>query len=408
MIRSTLLALMLVASTVSAFAAATSMNQFVIRTLEDVQELLEVEDFAGALAKLNSIRDRRLNPYETAHVLRFVGLVYYQTEKLAESHAAYEQALAQKRLPESMIASLLGSLGRLGLMREDYAYAEMRFSQLLAIEGMDTPANQFLLAVAYLRQEKFTDTRRVLVRAIEAERQQGRQPPENWLSMLSSTHFALEDYEAMRAVLRELVELYPRERYLLNLAAVHGQLGDRRRQIALVESLRDDGRLETQSRLKMLVNLFLAEGLAYKAARLLEAEIERGRIVADVRTLEQLSQAWYIANDFEKAIPALERAAAISDSGELYMRLAGLHMDVYEWQAAELAARKALERGALMREGSAWMLLGMAQVRLNRLSEAANNFHRAANFDESRGYADQWLAYVENERKKQASLSLRE
>jgi hypothetical protein len=89
----------------------------------------------------------------------------------------------------------------------------------------------------------------------------------------------------------------------------------------------------------------------------------------------------------------------MSDSGELYMRLAGLHMDAYEWDAADQAAGRALDRGGLSREGAAWLTRGMAKVRLNQLTESVDFFNRAARFEESRDYANQWLAYVVNEQK---------
>jgi hypothetical protein len=50
----------------------------------------------------------------------------------------------------------------------------------------------------------------------------------------------------MRDVVEKLVLLYPREQYVMNLAALHGQLGDSEKQLALVESLLDDERLSSR------------------------------------------------------------------------------------------------------------------------------------------------------------------
>jgi tetratricopeptide (TPR) repeat protein len=399
-----LLSLLLLWLPGSVLSRVEGMNQRVFKAIDEAQQLMDAEDYDGALAKLKDLRERRLTSYETAHVLRFMGMVYYEREDIPEARAAHEEALAQERLPDPMVANLLGSLSRLALMQEDYAYAEVQLRRLLAIEDQNTSANQVLLAIAQLRQEKYSEARDLLLIAIGQERQKGKPPPENWLSMLASAEYALEDYEAMREVFRELVGLYPRERYLMNLAALHGQLGDRQRQLALVEALLDDDRLEEESHLKMLANLFLAEGLPYKAATLLQTGIDAGRIGADQRSLEMLSQAWYMAHEMDRALPALERASDLADTGELYLRLAGLYMDLNQWEAASVAAGKALERGGLRREGSAWLMRGMALVRLDELTDAVELFNRAAEFDESRDYADQWLKYVVDQRKMQAAL----
>ncbi|MFT7288451.1 MAG: hypothetical protein ACI87W_002572 [Halieaceae bacterium] len=88
----------------------------------------------------------------------------------------------------------------------------------------------------------------------------------------------------------------------MNLAALHGQLGESERQLALVESLLDDGRLTQPAHLKMIANLYLGEELPYKAATLMEAELASGRIESTVSNLELLSQAWYMSAETERSI----------------------------------------------------------------------------------------------------------
>jgi tetratricopeptide (TPR) repeat protein len=210
----------------------------------------------------------------------------------------------------------------------------------------------------------------------------------------------------MREVVRELAEVYPSEQYLMNLAALHGQLGDRQKQLALVEAMLDDGRITRAAYLKMLASLYLAENLPFKAANLLETAVADGRIEADVATLEQTSQAWYLAQELERAAAPLARAAAISaretESGELYLRLAGLHMDSYQWTEADQAAALALEAGGLKREGEAWLMRGMANAQLERYDDARVLFKRAQAFESTRAHADQWLVYVASEQKTKA------
>mgnify|MGYP001823827197 FL=1 len=209
----------------------------------------------------------------------------------------------------------------------------------------------------------------------------------------------------MREVVRDLVSLYPREQYLMNLAALHGQLGETGRQLALVESLADDERIVRESSKKMLANLFLAEKLPYKAAVLLQAELDAGRLEPTIPNLEMLSNAWYSAAEPKKALPPLHQAAKLSDKGELYLRVARLHMDAHDWAAADKAVAQALRKGGLRREGHAWLLQGMAKVRLKQLTEAEGLFQRAAEFDETERYAAQWLQYLASEVEREAALA---
>lgn len=394
-----LLAGLLATSPTQSRPSAQSMNEWIYQALMEAQELLDADQPDAALARLTAVEARRINPYERAQVLRMIGLVHYQLDDLEPALDAFERALEQRNVPEGLQADLLGTLGRIGLMLDRDAYAEERLRALLAIEDQNLPENRILLAIALLKQEHFADAVPFIESAMDELRADGRVPRENWYSMLATAHFQQEDIAATREVMLEMVAYYPRASHLMNLAALHGQLGDRQRQLALVEALRDDDRIDRGSHLRTLAGLFMAEELPYKAAALLESGIEDGMLEPDRRTLEQLSQAWYMAQEHDRAIEVLIDVAEQEDDGELFMRLAGLQMDVYRWEDARVSATRAVRLGGLRDEGDAWLLIGMANVRLKRFDAAEQGFREARRFDDVRSYADQWLAYIENERR---------
>ena len=102
----------------------------------------------------------------------------------------------------------------------------------------------------------------------------------------------------------------------------------------------------------------------------------------------------------------LERAAALSEDGKLFLRVARLYLDSYEWAAAESAASSAIERGGLDDVGSAWLVRGMAMARLEQFVTARRHFEQALASDKSAGYAHQWLTYIEREQQKLDMLAL--
>lgn len=394
----------------SAFAqkndeAVLGMSEQVFKVLEAVQLELEAENMAAARSLIEDMLSRRLSDYERAHGLNLLGYTWYQDEELAQARASYEQALALEKIPPSMRATLLITLGQVCLVGEQHEDAEDYLRQLLAMPDQNTAGNQVLLAAALLGQEDYVAARIPLEDAVGRERAAGNVPREQWLAMLSSVYYELSEYPAMRDIVAELATHYPREQYVINLAALHGELGDSERQLALIESLADDERIRQSSQVQLLANLFLSHDLPYKAAVLMEEALDSGALEEKVSALELLSQAWYMAAETARAIPPLERAAQLSDDGELYMRLARLHMDNNAWQPAERAARLALDKGGLREEGHAWLLRGMARVRMEQLKEAGTLFSRAAGFEHSRQYANQWLAFVENESRRNDVLN---
>lgn len=382
---------------VKAQEAVIGMDERILRVIEEVQLMIDEEDFDAAEKRLNNVLGRSLSGYERAQVLRLLGYVHWQTEAWGKAQAVYEEALGQRRLPDSLRGNLMATLARLALLNEEWAAAEKHLVSLLGIASQNTPEHQMLLAQAYVGAERWQDALPAAQAAIESRSEQGLKPMESWLSLLASIHYSLEDFVAMREVMTEIALLWPREQHLMNLAALHGQLGETERQLALVEAMFDHGRVVKESNLLLLSGLFLAEGLPHKAATLLERSIEEGRVKPTRRHLERLSQAWYLSAEPSKAIPPLERAAELSEDGELYMRVARLQLDRYRWSEAEVAASKALEKGGLPDPAAAWLLRGMALARMEQFAEAQAFFEKALTYGKQGAQAEQWLSYIARE-----------
>lgn len=392
-----LLGLVLTAPLLLAAERQLGMSERTFKVMDEAREALDLEDFDGAVTVLERALSRGASSYEAAQMYRLLGLAHYRRDDLPAARQAYEAALAQPRLPVSLTADLVASLGRLGLMMEDFAAARAHFEALLEISDQDTPEHRVLLATALLREDEHRRAAELLESAIASERQAGSEPREAWLTMLSAAYYALEELPSMQQTLKELIALYPRDQYLLNLAAIYGQLGEQSRQLAVMEALLDAGRLDRATQVKTTAQLLLAEQLPFKAAHLLQAAMDDGRLPASQQNLELLSQAWYLAEDGERALEPLRQAAAQADDGSLYLRIAGLELDAYRWRAADAAAERALAAGLAGREGDAWLIRGMARVRLKDYQPAIEYFRRASAFDRSRAYAQQWTTFAEGE-----------
>ncbi|MEP6390674.1 MAG: tetratricopeptide repeat protein [Halioglobus sp.] len=393
-------------SGMTAKESVPGISKQIYDAITEIQTQIEAEQWQQVRNDLVILLEREMNGYERAHVLNMLGYAYFQDNDYDKALDSYLEALQQENLPASQMRSLLTTASQVALASGRYQEAEKFALRLLAAEDeAPQPQSQVILAQAYIGLEDYAKAAPPLRKALQMQRDSGAKPRENWMLLLSSVYYSLEDFAGMRELLYEMVALYPKERYLINLAALHGQLGDTDKQMALIEALLDDQKLEKSYHLMSLVNLFLAKGLPYKAANLLQTEMQNGRIETTRAHLEMQSQAWYMAGEEEKAIPPLAAAAAMSDDGELYLRVARLYMDNYQWQPAELAARKAIEKGSLRSEGNAWLVVGMALARGDKLAGARSAFIEAANHEQTEKWARQWLNFVDNEQERIAALT---
>ncbi|MBT8138223.1 MAG: tetratricopeptide repeat protein [Gammaproteobacteria bacterium] len=382
--------------------AVQGISKRIYRYINDAQKLIDEKQYRQALPRLEKARDLKLTAYEQAVVLNMIGYVHYQNEDLQKALQSYAELLKVPRLPDSMARNTYLTISQLNLVAGDYVKAEESARLLLKSPGRKPPppSSSVILAQSLMGQERFEEALEPLLFAISEQKKAGANVRENWLATLSSIYFNLEKFEEMRDVLYELISINPKKQYLINLAAIHGQLGEKDKQLALIEALNDDNRLSTQSQLLTLANLFMVQQLPFKAAALLEREISNNRVEKNERNLQFQSQAWYLAGEYRKAVPPLEEAARMSGDGELWLRIARLEVALYEWERAEVAAKAAIEKGGLKNPGSALILEGMALAYQGKFYKAKRVLRQAVKLRESEKWAKQWLAFVDNEQKR--------
>jgi tetratricopeptide (TPR) repeat protein len=354
----------------------------------------------------------KLSNYERAHAPEphRLHLVRSRTTWPYALDRPYEEALALEELPESMQVTLLNLPGPgQPVRKEDYAQGGALPAPAPRAAGAGHRATKVLLAAALLGQERYADALEPpLLTAGYRERRRRRQRPARELAVDAGLDLLRDRMTSSRDARRrrELVLLYPREQYVMNLAALHGQLGDQGRQLALIESLLDDERLTQPTHLRMIVNLYLGEETAAQGGGAPGAGARQpGVSSATSATSNCCPRPGCSAPRPRTRSNRWPRPRQLSESGELYLRLARLHMDAYRLEEADEAARAALKKGGLRREGQAWLLRGMAEVRLKRFTDARRRFEKAAGFKETEKYAGQWLTYLESEAQRAEALS---
>ncbi len=383
-----------------------AMSQSVFEKLQEIQELVEAMDYAGGHRGIQELQaKKKLSPYEKAQLHNLDGYTYYLEENYPGAIRAYEQVLLEPNLPEALQQSTLKTLAQLHFTVEDYRKALDTVRRLMAVVAEPAADVYMLLGQAYFQMQNYREALGPIETAINMFDAQGRTPRENWLLLLRVCYYELGDFPNMIVVLEKLIAYYPKDTYVFTLAGVHSELGDTKKQLALVEALYEGGKLNNPTHIVNLANLYLLHEVPYKAASLLAKEIDNERIGQDVRTLRLLSQAWYSAREDQKAVAPLKRAAELSGDGELYVRLAQSHINLENWDEAATAIEKGLELGGINREDTSNVMLGMAFFNQQKFNLARRAFQAALPDNRSRRTAQQWIKYVDSEVKRLAVMA---
>ena len=163
--------------------------------------------------------------------------------------------------------------------------------------------------------------------------------------------------------------------------------------MALYEAAHAAGWLERSSDFVNLAQMLLSADIPYKAAVILQEGLDSGVVDSTENNWRVTAQAWQLAQDDEKAIPALTRASSLADDGNLDMLLAQSLANLTRWDECTEAARSGIRRGGLNRPDQTNLILGNCLVEQKQYGEARNAFNAAARDERSRRGANQWLQY---------------
>ncbi len=382
-----------------------AMREAVYKKLSEAQTLAEegqIEEPLKMLADL--LKTKKLNSYELAQIWNFYGFIYFTQERYKEAAEAYVKVLQQENLPEAMETGTLYSLAQLYFIEEDYARALERLDQWFRVAQNPSAGAYILRAQALYQLQRYKDAIEPVETAIAIATRQGKPIKENWLLLLRVFHYELNDFENVAKVLERLIRRYPKKEYWVQLSGMYGELGQERKQLLAYELAYIQGFLNRGRELVTLSQLFLQAEVPYRAAVILEKGLQDGTVEGDARNWRLLSQAWTLAQEDEKAVPALIQAALLSGDGELDIRLAQSYLNLDNYEAAVDAARAGLDKGGLKRSDTANLLLGMALYNLERYNEAKAAFRIARNDQRSNRSAAQWIAHVTNEQARQEQL----
>jgi tetratricopeptide (TPR) repeat protein len=366
------------------------------RVFAQVRGYLEEEKYAEAEVALAKLRTRKLSAYERAQTDRLTGYTAYGKGDNSAAIESLRQALGEEDgLPAADRADVLFQVAQIQGVEKRWRDVIATLESWFQTVERPNSVGYYLMALSYYQLEDFDAALLPAKKAVEIAKVP--QPP--WLQLLLALHLTLKDYAAAASVLDEMIALYPNigKDYWLQLSALHGVAGDEERALGVLEIAYRKGLLTEDRDLRRLLQLTLSRGIPYRAAQLFETEMAGKRIQGDAEAFELLSISWILAREASRAEEPLARAADLAAKGDLYVRLAQLHLLQEEWQDAAAALRKALAKGGLADPATAQLLLGIAYYHEHRLHEARTSFAHAQQSAGTRKQAETWLEHIDRE-----------
>jgi len=374
---------------------AQAVSKDVYDRIQKAQEMVDAKDYSGALRALNSLYDPdKLTEYEQANVLNYIGFVYYNMDDTQNAIRTYERMVAIPSLEPQLAKQTTYTLAQLYTMEEQYNKALTTLDRWFTLEPNPAPEPYILKAQNLYQVQRYNDMIPVIETAMEVAQRRDKPVKEDWYVLLNFAYFQQENYRKVRDIQKILLVNWPKKRYWFSLAGAYTELGEDNNLINAYGAAHTQGMLEKEAELVTMAQLFMQRDVPYQAGKLIEKEMNDGRVAKNAKNYRLLSQAWQLAMEDERAIPALQEAARLSTDGELDVRLANAYLNTGKYTECAAAVRAGLRKGALKSPDNAQISLGMCLYNLRQYNQAIEAFQVAARTARSRRVATQWINVI--------------
>jgi len=385
-----------------------ALRNNVYEKLSEAQAAAEAKDFRGAAKILDGMigagGKNELNSYELANVYNLYAFIHYSNEDYAKALRSYEQVVAQPDIPLAMEINTRYTIAQLYFVQEEWQKGIDSLLKWFKMTDSPNPNAYVLLAQGYYQTKDYDKALFNVEKAINMYKADGKLPKEQWYNLARFLYFEKGDINKTVQVLEELLKYYPKKQYWVQASHMYGEQKKDARQLAAMETAYVQGELNSGSEQVTMAYLYLNGEVPYKAAKVMDKGLKDGSIEGTSKNWEIAGSAWRQAREVDKAIPAMEQAAAKSGDGELYARLGNIYLDGDDYKKAITAINKGLARGGVRRPDTARLVLGMAYFNTQQYDKAREAFTAAGRDERSAKYAEQWLQYLESEIERQEKL----
>jgi len=368
----------------------------------------EAGNVEEAISILKEVEDKShsMNAYEKAMMYNFFGFIYYNNEDYAKALESFAKVVEQQPIPEKFEMTTLFSLAQLNLMQGNYDDTITYLERWESLNTGPVPVkNNVIKAQAYYQNKQYDEAAMWISEAVADHEAEGMIPDEGWLILQRAIFYELKQPQKVKDVLIKMVKLFDEPKYWIQLAGMYGELGEERKQLAIMETAYQRGFVNTSADVFNMAQLYYYHRVPYKGAKLMEQAMNDGVLEKNLRNLKFLGQSWSLAKEQDKAIPVMMQAAELSEDGELDAQLAQILLNEERFDDAIAAADRAVEKGDLRNPGLVHLIKGMALYNKKQYALALNQLAEAEKHQKSRAMAQQWKQFVQGEKRQADAIA---
>jgi tetratricopeptide (TPR) repeat protein len=386
----------LVSTAQAAEPAGKVTTKAVAEPLKKAQEAMKNKQWDAALAAIKQAQaSEKKTPFEAYQIDEFLGYVMIQQKKFGEAAPVFERMINSGFLPPEQVDDRTKTVAQLYFQVKDY-----KKSAEWAKKWLDKhPGNEemgVLLGQSYYVMNDYKNAAATMGSVVTNAEKGGRTPQENWLQIVLSSHFKLDNKDGIADALKRLVRYYPKPDYWENLLDIYRRKDTSDRvSLGYYRLMNDTGTLKQADDYVEMAQLALDAGVPGEAEAMVEKGVQAGILKNDNKTTQDrynrlLASAKKAAASDKPQLAQLAKEAEKATSGQAFVGLGQAYLSYGMYDEAIEALKKGIAKGGVTDMDEAQISLGIAYLRKGQKDQARQAFKAVKGESKWHDLAELW------------------
>lgn len=352
----------------------------VATALQAAQKAMGAKDWNTAVAEIKKAQAvEKKTPFEAYQADEFLGYIYIQQKKFGDAAQVFERSLKSGFLPAEQVNDRTKTVAQLYFQVKQYAKSEEWSKKWLQSSPNAEDMNVLLAQSEYL-QGKYKEAATTMSGVVSRAERANRKPDENWLQIVMSSYFKLNDQNGIAESLKSMVRHYPKDDYWANLLDIYRRQaqGDSMllgyyRLMTEVGVVKDSGDYVEMAQLSM------DAGMPGEAEQIInfasEKGLLKGRDANEQGRFDRLvSGVKKLAAEDRASLPQLAQEADKAARGQVKVALGQAYLSYGRYDDAIKAMQEGIAKGGLLDADDAQINLGIAYLKKGDKEQARKAF----------------------------------
>ncbi|HEY0939266.1 MAG TPA: tetratricopeptide repeat protein [Steroidobacter sp.] len=365
--------------------------------LKAAQEAMQKKQWDTALSEIRKAAAvEKKTPFEAYQIDEFMGYVLIQQKKFGEAAPVFERMLNSGMVPAEQVDERTKTVAQLYFQVKDYGKAAQWARKWLE-KHPNTEDMGILLGQSQYLLNDFKGAAATMTNVINNAEKAGRKPDENWIQIVMSSHFKLDNRDGIGEALKKMVRYYPKDEYWENLLDIYRRKaqGDRMT-LGYYRLMNEVGVLKDKGDMVEMAQLAMDAGVPGEAQEVVQKGMNAGTLKSGDKTeqgrYDRLLAGAKKQSDLDKAeLGQLAAAAEKSTSGQALVALGQAYLSYGEIDKAIAALQKGVGMPGVTDIDEAQISLGIAYLKKGQKDQARKAFDAVKNDSKWNDLADLWV-----------------